>query len=144
MLSAAIWRVEGWGRERTSEVGVVDLNISETVVIQNLELRAVCSSDVCEILGVGCIHILGIRLSCLVAQMVPVGGRKSKLGLVLFLLGEKVLQVVPLVHVCASNMLDFSSADDCLCWLVLTFKEACNVRGVPSSLSARIYLWVVL
>ena len=104
--------------EHTSQVRVIDLHIAESIVVQDLELSAVCFGNVGEVFRVCCIDFLGICSAGLVSQMVPIGCGQSKLCLVLSFLGKEVLQVVPLVDVCATHMLDFASAEDCLSRLV--------------------------
>jgi hypothetical protein len=59
--------------------------------------------------------------------MVPFRCSKRELGLVLPLLWEEGFQVVPLVDVCASDVLDLACANDGLSRLVSALSESCNI-----------------
>lgn len=116
----------------TSQVRVIDLHIAESIVVQNLELSTVCFGNVGEVLCVCGVDFLGVCTTGLVSQVVPVGSSHGKLRFMLSFLGKEVLQVVPLVDVCATHMLDFAGAEDCLSRLVTRFRERCDIWDVHS------------
>lgn len=122
------------------KVGVIDLDVAAAVLVKNSKLLTVCLRDVCEVFGVVGVHGLGVCPAGLVSEVVPLWCRKSELGLMLSLLGKEVLQVVPLVDVCASNVLDLSCADDCLSGLVSALSEGCNVWDVHAE---DVNVWVL-
>jgi hypothetical protein len=62
--------------------------------------------------------------------MIPIGRRQSQFRLLLSLLWEEILQIIPLVHISASDVLDLSIANDGLSWFVATFGEGCNIGDI--------------
>lgn len=62
--------------------------------------------------------------------MIPIRSSEGELCLVLSLLGKEILQVVPLVDVRATNMLDFAGTENRLAWFVARLGESCNVRDI--------------
>ena len=104
--------------EHTSQVRVIDLHIAESIVVQDLELSAVCFGNIGEVLCVCGVDFLGVCTAGLVSQVIPVGSSHGQLRFMLSFLRQEVLQVVPLVDVCATHMLDFASAEDCFSGLV--------------------------
>jgi hypothetical protein len=104
--------------KHTSQVWVINLHISESIVIKNFELSTVRLRNVGEILCICSVDFLGESSAGLVSQVIPIWSSHGELRFTLILFWEEVLQVVPLVDVRATNMLDFASAEDRLSGLV--------------------------
>ena len=56
---------------RTGEVGVVDLSVSQSCVVEDLKLGLVCFCNVGKVLFVIGIHIFWVSFASLVSQMIP-------------------------------------------------------------------------
>jgi hypothetical protein len=106
------------------------LDIAEAVVVEDFELSAVGFGNVGEVFGVCCIDILRICSAGLISQMVPIRRSEGELRLVLSLLGKEGFQVVPLIDICATYMLDFAGTENRLTWFMARFSESCNVRDI--------------
>lgn len=96
----------------TSQVRVIDLHIAESIVVQDLQLSAVCFDNVGEVFCVCGVDFLRVCTTSLVSQVIPVGSSHGELRFMLFFLRQEGLQVVPLIDVSATHMLDFASAED--------------------------------
>jgi len=56
---------------RTSEVWIIDLNVSQACVVEDLEFGLVCFCNIGEVLFIIGVHILWVSFSSLVSQMIP-------------------------------------------------------------------------
>jgi hypothetical protein len=110
--------MKGGRMKYTSQVWVIDLHIAESIVVKNLELSTVRLRNVGEILCICRVDFLGESSASLVSQVIPIWSSHGELRFPLILFWEEILQVVPLVDVRATNMLDFAGADDRLSGLV--------------------------
>lgn len=92
----------------------------------------VCLGNVGKILLVRSIHILGISLALLIPQVIPVGSRQSELQILDFLWRNQARQVLELVDVRTSNMLDLAGTEHSLAGLMTRFKESGNVGSTST------------
>lgn len=83
---------------RTAEVWVVNLYISQAMVIKNLQLLLKDCDNIREILIIVGIDALGICLAIFIAEMIPCRGRYSKFNTVMLLLGQDSLEVLQLLN----------------------------------------------
>lgn len=114
----------------TSQVGVVELDVTAAGFIQDLELGLVGLGDVAEVILVVGVYRLGVSLSLTVAQVVPVRSGKSDLQ-VSDLVGRDLAgEVLELVDVGATNMLDFASTNDALTRLVAGLQKCGDIGGI--------------
>lgn len=114
----------------TGEIRVVDLDIAEAIIVENLKLHLVRFGDVGEVLLIAWIYVLWVCSSLLVTHVIPFRCRERHLALVHSLLGNNALQVIPLIDVGASNVLDLTRADDGLAGLVARLGESGNVGHI--------------
>lgn len=105
-------------RVRTGQVRIVDGDVAQAGVVEDLQLGLVGLGNIGKVLGVVGVHLLGIRMARLVAQVVPVRSRESQLGLLYAVCRQQALEVVPLGHVGAAHVLDLSGAYDGLARLM--------------------------
>lgn len=66
-------------KELTSKVGVVNGDIATAGIIQNLELGPIRSRNICKILGIVGVNLLGVRLALLVSEVIPLGCSQGNL-----------------------------------------------------------------
>lgn len=102
----------------TRKVGIIDSDIATARIVEDLQLGLICLGNVGKVLVIVGVHVLGICLSRLVAQVVPLRCRQGDLRLLDVLGWEELLQVVPLVDVGAADVPQLPHADDRLAWLV--------------------------
>jgi hypothetical protein len=101
-----------WLWRLTSKIRVIELCVSKAVVVEYLQFRAICFCNVCKIGCIVLIYIFWIRISSLVAEMVPIRRCKSEFGRGLQVRGQEVFEVVPLVYICGPDVLDGSYTKD--------------------------------
>ena len=114
----------------TSQVGVIELDVTAAGIIQNLQLGLVSLGDVAKVVLVVGVHRLGVSLALTVAQVVPVRSGKSNLQVLNLVGGDLAGQVLELVDVGATDVLDLSGADDTLTGLVTSLQESSDIGGV--------------
>ena len=114
----------------TGEIWVVDLDVAEAVVVKDLEFGLVSFGDVGEIFFVTRIDVFGIRLPLSVPHVVPFRRRHCEFAFLGLFFWYNTLQVIPLINVSASNMLDLAGADDAFGRLVTLLHEGRNVGHV--------------
>ena len=114
----------------TSKVGIIKLDIAETVIIEDLKLRLVCLGDIGEVFLIARIDVFRVRSSLLVAHVIPLGRCKCQFTLMHSLFGYGAFKIVPLVDVGAPSVLDLASTDDAFDRLVAVLGEGGNVGHV--------------
>lgn len=114
----------------TSQVGIVVLDIPAASVVQNLQLILACLGDVGKVLNVRAVHIGGVGFALLVPQVVPVRGGKGDLDVLDLLGGHEAGEVLELVDIGATDVLDLAGANHALTGLVAGFEESSDVGGV--------------
>lgn len=102
----------------TGKVRIVNGDVAAPSIIENLQFGLVGLGDVGEVLLIVGIDILGVGLAGLVTEMIPLGGGERQLGLLDVLGRDVLLEVVPLVDVGATDVLDLANTDDGLSRLV--------------------------
>lgn len=103
-------KIRRW-KEHTSHIRVIKLHIPTPSLIQYLQFLTIRLRNIRKILLIIGIHILWIRIACLVAEMVPVRSSKSELRSFLLLIVAGRMQVLELVDVGGALVLDFAHAD---------------------------------
>lgn len=119
-------------RERTSKVRVVELDVTATSVVQDLDFVLVGLGNVGEVLIDIGVDVLGEGEALAVAQVVPVRGSKSDLQVLDLLGGNEASEVLELVDICAADVLDLACAEDALAGLVASLEEGGDIGGVGS------------
>lgn len=114
----------------TSQVGVVVLHVPAASVVQNLKLILAGLGDVGEVLDIRAVHVGGVGLALLVPQVVPVRGGKGDLDVLDLVGGDEAGEVLELVDIGASNVLDLTRADHALTGLVACFNESGDIGSV--------------
>lgn len=116
---------------KVRQVGVVVLDIADSGLVQNVQLRLIRFGNVGKVLLVAAVHVGGVRLSLPVAQMVPVGCGERELDLAPALLGHERLEVFDLVDVARlARVLDLADANDRLAGHVVRLEEGRHVGHV--------------
>lgn len=118
----------------TSEVGIVELDVTAADVIQNLEFGLVGFGDVAEIVLVVGVYGLGVSFTLTVTQVVPIRSGKSDLEISNLVGWDLAGQVLELVDIGATHMLDLAGADDTLPGLVTSLQECSNVGGIGTEI----------
>lgn len=114
----------------TSQVGVVELDVTAAGVIQDLKLGLIGLGNVAEIILVVGVYRLGVSLALTVAQVVPVRRGESNLQ-VSDLVGRDLAgEVLELVDVGATNVLDLAGTDDALTGLVAGLQKCGDIGGI--------------
>lgn len=114
----------------TSKVGVVELHITAACVIEDLQFGLVCLCDVSEVFLIGAVYGLGVGLALDVSQVVPVRRGKSDLQVLDFVFRDLAGEVLELIDIGTSNVLDFAGADHGFTGLVASLEEGGNVWGI--------------
>lgn len=114
----------------TSQVGVVELHVAAAGVIQDLQLGLVGLGDITEVVLIVGVHGLGVGLALAVAEVVPVGGGEGDLQVANLLSWHLAGEVLELVDVGATNVLDLTRTDDTLTGLVAGLEECRNIGGI--------------
>ena len=127
-------------RKRTGNIWVVNLDISQAIVVENLQFGLIRLRNVCEILRIIRVNVPRVCSSLLIPHMVPFRCSHSDLTFTNSLLRHDTLQVVPLVDVGASNVLDLASADDAFSGLVTCLGEGGDVWHVHAE---DVNVWVL-
>lgn len=102
----------------TREIRIIELHVSKAMVVERLQFGLVGFGDVGEVFVVVCVDVFGVCLALLVAEMVPVWGCECEFEVLGLFFWDERFEVVELVGVGTSDVLDFSCADYCLAWLV--------------------------
>lgn len=121
----------GFGAE-ICEIWVVKLDVAEAVVVENLKLCLICFGNVGKVFIIGRVYIAWVRLTLLVAKVVPIWCRKRQLEIPDLVLGHKALEEIKLVRICAALVLDLARTDDGLPWLIARFREGGDVWYIHS------------
>ncbi|GFF43553.1 hypothetical protein IFM46972_07244 [Aspergillus udagawae] len=112
LLRAEVWCLgyqrHAISRVLTSEVGVIELDVSAASIIQDLQFLLVGFGDITQVLVLGAVYILGESLAVLVTKVVPVGSSKGELHIFDLLGGHQASQVLELVDICAANVPDLA------------------------------------
>ena len=108
------------------------MNIPAACIIQNLQYILTGLGDVGKVLVVGAVHILRIGLAFLVPQVIPVGGSKSDLDVLDLLGGHEAGNILELVDIGATDVLNFACADNALTGLVALLDECSYIRGIET------------
>lgn len=106
------------------------MDVSAAGVIQDLQLILTSLGNVGKVLHVRAVNVRGVGLALLVPQVVPVGSSKGDLDVLDLLGGHKAGEILELVDIGATNVLDLASADHALTRLVAGFKESGDVGCV--------------
>ncbi len=114
------------------------MDVSQTSVVEDLKLCPICLGDVGEVFCIVGIDVFGIRFASLVSKMVPFRCCQSELGFPDTFLWQKALQIIPLINVGASNVLDLAGTDDCLSRLMAAFGKGSNVRDCSKVVSVTV------
>ena len=117
---------------RTSKIRVINLNVTEAIVVENLELGLIGFGNVCEVLLVGGIDVFWICSSFLVAHVIPFRCSQGQLAFVDPLLRHNALEVIPLIDVSTTNMFDLTGADDAFARLMAGLGECGYIRHVEA------------
>lgn len=119
-----------WFENLTGKVGVIELHVAAACVIEDLQFGLVRFCDVAKVFFVGAVYGFGISLALDVSQVVPVRRGKSDLQVLDFVFRDLASEVLELVDIGASNVLDLASANHGLAGLVTSFQEGRNVGGI--------------
>ena len=114
------------------EVRIVDLDVSEAGCVEDFELFAVGAGYVGEVFGVGGVDFLGVCVSGLVAEVVPIWSCEGDFCFFDFVGWEEVLEIVPLREVGASDVFYFAGAVDGFTGFVAFFQKGVDVRDIAA------------
>ena len=108
------------------------MNIPAARIIQNLQFILTGLGNVGKVLVIGAVHIRWIGLAFLVPQVIPVGGSKSDLDVLHLFRGHKAGNILELVDIGATDVLNFACADNALTGLVALLDECSYIRGIET------------
>jgi len=117
-------------RSLTSQVRIVELDVTAAGIIQDLKLGLVGLGDVAEVVLIVGVHGLGVSLALAVAQVVPVRSGKSDLQVSNLVGRDLAGKVLELIDISATNVLDLAGTDDTLTGLVAGLQKCSNIGGV--------------
>lgn len=120
-------------RQRTGEIGVIDLHVPQAGGVENFQLLAICRGDVGEILPIAPVHILWVRLALTVAHVVPFGRREGEFDFTPAFARQQRFHVFELREVGrGAGVADLAGADDRFGGFSFVFDEGRDVGHVAA------------
>jgi hypothetical protein len=112
--------------------------VTQAGAAEDLQLSFVCLGDAGEVFAVIGTDCFGICFASLVPKVIPFRCGQGKLCLADPLFQQQALQIIPLINVTASDVLDLAGADDSLSRLMATFRKGSNVRDCSNLVSVTV------
>lgn len=112
--------------------------VTQAGVVDILRLSLVCLGDAGEVFAIIGIDCFWICFASHVPKVIPFECGQGKLCLADPLFQQQALQIIPLINVSASDVLNLAGADDSLSRLMATFRRGSNVRACSSIVSVTV------